>query len=427
MLSTVQIGITLVGIVAGAFGAARLAEPLAGARSPAGRRRWRGAPTRWWSSRSPTSRDHRRARAQAPGTARARAHRRSGGADGRPPVPRQRPAVWLLDRSGRLVLRLLGSEAQPSAMVTEEEVRTLIAEGTRTGVFHQQEQEMIGRVLRLADRPVRSAIMRRGSSWSGSTSRTTRRDRPHHPRAGTAASWSARAASTTCWARSIPAGCSGPRRPAARPAPGRRCWWCTTACRSCARWRRSVRRVSMALVVDEYGEVEGVVTVEDVLERWSATCPSAASARRRDRAAPGRLDADGRPVAIDEVKLTLGLVAAGGGGYHTLAGFILAQLGRVPEEGQSVVYDGWRFEVVDMDGRRIDKVLVRRSEARGPRPPGASAGGASSADDAGALGQGRRRDVGGRPQRPDDDDRDHHRPDDVPGPLVLKVHGWLPC
>jgi putative hemolysin len=50
--------------------------------------------------------------------------------------------------------------------------------------------------------------------------------------------------------------------------------------------------------------------------------------------------------------------------YHTLAGFILAQLGRVPKEGHAAVYQGWRFEVVDMDGRRIDKVLVRRASAR---------------------------------------------------------------
>lgn len=51
-------------------------------------------------------------------------------------------------------------------------------------------------------------------------------------------------------------------------------------------------------------------------------------------------------------------------GYHTLAGFILAQLGRVPEEGHTVAYGGWRFEVVDMDGRRLDKVLVHGSTAR---------------------------------------------------------------
>jgi putative hemolysin len=67
----------------------------------------------------------------------------------------------------------------------------------------------------------------------------------------------------------------------------------------------------------------------------------------------------------DEVKLTLGLDSLPDeASYHTLAGFILAQLGRLPEEGQAVAYDGWRFEVVDMDARRIDKVLVRRAVGR---------------------------------------------------------------
>ena len=66
-------------------------------------------------------------------------------------------------------------------------------------------------------------------------------------------------------------------------------------------------------------------------------------------------------LAVDEVKLTLGIDnLLDEEDYHTLAGFILAQLGRVPGEGASFVYGGWRFEVVDMDGRRIDKVLVSR-------------------------------------------------------------------
>jgi putative hemolysin len=77
-------------------------------------------------------------------------------------------------------------------------------------------------------------------------------------------------------------------------------------------------------------------------------------------------------LATDEVKLALGLDSLPDeDSYHTLAGFILAQLGRVPEEGETVAYGEWRFEVVDMDGRRIDKVLVRR--APGPEeshPPG---------------------------------------------------------
>jgi putative hemolysin len=70
-------------------------------------------------------------------------------------------------------------------------------------------------------------------------------------------------------------------------------------------------------------------------------------------------------LAIDEVKLALGFDSLPEeGSYHTLAGFILAQLGRVPQAGATLAYGGWRFEVVDMDGRRIDKVLVRRSTAR---------------------------------------------------------------
>jgi CBS domain containing-hemolysin-like protein len=119
-------------------------------------------------------------------------------------------------------------------------------------------------------------------------------------------------------------------------------------------------------VVDEYGEVEGVVTVEDVLEAVVGDMPERrlgeepAIVERED----GSLLMDGM-LAIDEVKLTLGFDSLPEeDSYHTLAGFILAQLGRVPEEGATVAYGGWRFEVVDMDGRRIDKVLVRRSTPR---------------------------------------------------------------
>jgi putative hemolysin len=131
-------------------------------------------------------------------------------------------------------------------------------------------------------------------------------------------------------------------------------------------------RVSMALVVDEYGEVEGVVTLQDVLEAVVGDLPERhlgeepAIVERED----GSLLMDGM-LAIDEVKLALGLDSLPEeGSYHTLAGFILAQLGRVPQEGETVAYGGWRFEVVDMDGRRIDKVLVHRSTppTATPRP-----------------------------------------------------------
>jgi putative hemolysin len=134
-------------------------------------------------------------------------------------------------------------------------------------------------------------------------------------------------------------------------------------------------RVSMALVVDEYGGVEGVVTVEDVLEAVVGDMPERrlgeepAIVERED----GSLLMDGM-LAVDEVKLALGFERLpDDGSYHTLAGFILAQLGRVPRESDAVAYGGWCFEVVDMDGRRIDKVLVRRITAREQREVGGTA------------------------------------------------------
>jgi putative hemolysin len=131
-------------------------------------------------------------------------------------------------------------------------------------------------------------------------------------------------------------------------------------------------RVSMALVVDEYGEVEGVVTGEDVLEAVVGDMPERrlgeepAIVRRED----GSMLMDGM-LSTDDLKLALGVdELPDEAGYHTLAGFVLDQLGRIPEEGQAVAYGGWRFEVVDMDGRRIDKVLVRRAAAREEKSPG---------------------------------------------------------
>jgi putative hemolysin len=127
----------------------------------------------------------------------------------------------------------------------------------------------------------------------------------------------------------------------------------------------------MALVVDEYGDVEGVVTVEDVLEAVVGDMPERrlgeepAIVRRED----GSMLMDGM-LSTDDLKLALGVdELPDEASYHTLAGFVLDQLGRIPEEGQAVAYGGWRFEVVDMDGRRIDKVLVRRAAAREEEQP----------------------------------------------------------
>jgi putative hemolysin len=384
MLSTVQIGITLVGIVAGAFGAARLAEPLAGALAAV-------------PGLAPVSEELAYTLVVlaitylsliigelVPKHLALRAPERIAALVA-PTIDLlsrvSTPAVWLLERSSRFVLRLFGSEAAPRETVTEEEVRTLIAEGTRTGVFHQQEQEMIGRVLRLADRPVRAIMTPRVELvWldvEDEPDKVARIIRESgHSRFVVGKGSLDEVLGVVHTRRLLEACLAGqPLDLRALVVPLLVVHDGLPVLRVLEALRQA--RVSMALVVDEYGEVEGVVTVEDVLEAVVGDMPERrlgeepAIVRRQD----GSMLMDGL-LAIDEVKLTLGLESLPDeASYHTLAGFILAQLGRVPEEGQTVVYDGWRFEVVDMDGRRIDKVLVRRSEARGARPPGETAGG----------------------------------------------------
>jgi putative hemolysin len=370
MLSTVQIGITLVGIVAGAFGGARLAEPLddALARVPV---------------LAPFSAEIAYTLVVAaitylsliigelvPKHLALRAPERIATlvAPAIDLLSRiSTPAVWLLETSSRVVLRLLGSEVQPAETVTEEEVRMLIAEGTRTGVFHRQEQEMIGRVLRLADRPVRAIMTPRVELvWldaDDDPAEIVRVIRESGHSRFVVAKGSLDDVLGVVHVRGLLEPCLSGRPLDLHAAL--RAMLVVPDTMPVLRALEALRqaRVSMALVVDEYGEVEGVVTVEDVLEAVVGDMPERrlgeepAIVERED----GSLLMDGM-LATDEVKLALSLDGLPDeDSYHTLAGFILAQLGRVPQEGAIVAYGGWRFEVIDMDGRRIDKVLVSRS------------------------------------------------------------------
>ena len=381
MLSTVQIGITLIGIVAGAFGAARLAGPLAGllAQVPV---------------LAPASAELAYAMVVivitylsliigelVPKQLALRSPERTATVVA--PVidllsRLSTPAVWLLETSSRLVLRLLGSEAAPREIVTEEEVRTLIAEGTRTGVFHKYEQEMIGRVLRLADRPVRAIMTPRVELvWldvNDDPDGIARIIRESGHSRFIVGNGSLDDVVGVVHVRSLADACLSGRpmdlRAATRLLPVVHDGMPVT--RVLEALRRA--RVSMALVVDEYGEVEGVVTGEDVLEAIVGDMPERrlgeepAIVERKD----GSLLMDGM-LPIDELKLALGLeTLPDEASYHTVAGFVLDRLGRVPQEGQAADHAGWRFEVVDMDGRRIDKVLVSRDAGREEEPPAAA-------------------------------------------------------
>lgn len=273
------------------------------------------------------------------------------------------PVVWLLDISGRAVLALIGQTRDGKSRVTEEEVRTLLAEARVEGVIEDEEQEMLAGVMRLADRSA-SALM------------TPRRDVEMIDITATPAE--VRAA-----IRRI----ARPRIPVAKGDEVLGVLYLTDAFEALttnkpldlAKLMREVPVVSdkadaldvieilrgsanhIALVYDEYGSFEGIITTGDILEAITGTF--------RDQVAdePAMLErADGGWLVsgwmmADEFCDRLSIPRAEAGEYETVAGLVLNQLHRLPRLGDRVEVAGWRIEVVDLDDRRIDKIMVTRA------------------------------------------------------------------
>jgi putative hemolysin len=118
----------------------------------------------------------------------------------------------------------------------------------------------------------------------------------------------------------------------------------------------------MALVVDEYGDFEGVITLHDIMQSLVGDIagPGDESSRAVVRREDGSWLVDGM-MAVDEIRDLTGLqqIPGGeGGDFHTLGGFMMARINRIPAVGDQVVVGGFRFEVMNMDGRRVDRVLI---------------------------------------------------------------------
>jgi putative hemolysin len=275
------------------------------------------------------------------------------------------PAVWLLGKSSNGILMLFGLSRIPRHTVTEEELKALVIEGAQTGVLEAEERDMIERVLRLADKPVRAIMTPRTElAWI---------DRSH-PSAMIATTLKATAHSrfVVCdksidnvvgvvlakdlldrllTGNALSLGASL-RQPMIVP---------DTISALDALERLKTDALGLALVMDEYGSFEGVVTAADVLHAIVGESPGS----EHQEGVPGpegetTMQLDGM-TPIDELKARLGLPdLPAEGSYHTLAGLLLALLRRVPRVGDRIVFGGWRFEVLEMDGRRVDKVMAGR-------------------------------------------------------------------
>ncbi len=270
------------------------------------------------------------------------------------------PIVWLLGRSSHLVLRLFGQHGDERQGVTEEELKAVLAEGAQEGVLENEERDMIERLLRLADKPVRAIMTPRNElAWIDRTHgpaeiAATLRARPHSRFVvceGEIDNVVGVVQAKTLLDRMLTGGAlsigDALEKPMVIPDT-------TTALEALERLKADV--IGLALVMDEYGSFEGVVTAADVLEaivgdvRAPAPDPSAPDAT----AGPMLLDG---AMPVDEIKARLELPdLPSEGSYHTLAGLLLALLRRVPAAGDRIVFAGWRFEVVEMDGRRVSRV-----------------------------------------------------------------------
>jgi putative hemolysin len=272
------------------------------------------------------------------------------------------PIVWLLDVSGKLVLRLLGQSGQSEEQVTEEEVRTIIAEATSAGVFETEEHSMISGVMRLADRSARGLMTPRLDVVSIDVEDSFEDNLKiilgtSHSQVLVQEGNADSILGVLILADLLPALATGQQpdlRRLVKPLP------VVMEHADALDVVEAIRQssVKMVLVVDEYGHFEGIVTFGDVLEVITGVYneepgDDPAIVQRQDGS---WLVAGWMPV--DDFSERFKIVVPKDARYETVAGYILSVLNHLPLTGESFDREGWRFEVVDLDGRRIDKVLV---------------------------------------------------------------------
>ncbi len=277
------------------------------------------------------------------------------------------PFVRLLSNSTDLILRLIGVRHSDASAVTEEDIHALIKEGSESGVIDAQERTMVRNVFRLDDRQVASLMTQRSDivfldleePLEVNLQKVAESEHARFPVCrGDVRDVVGVVSARSLLQQSVQTGKidlqAALKPPVFVPES-------LTGMELLENFRASP--TSLALVVDEYGEVQGIVTPQDVFE---AIAGEFKTPRLEDAWAVPRKDGswllDGL-IPIPELKDRLELDAVPDedlGRYNTLSGMMMLLLGRVPRAGDHAEWEGWRFEIVDMDGHRIDKVLAAR-------------------------------------------------------------------
>ena len=279
------------------------------------------------------------------------------------------PIVWLLDQTSKLIFRLLGLNRESENTVTAEELHLVVAEAQTAGVLEESERAIISGIVRLADRPVREVMTPRPEvDWidvnSSLEELRAALDRTPHSRipiAEGSADNIVGVLQTRDLVEALLDGCEINLRDLARSAP-------IIPDLMDAMDALAVLRsadVPLALVHDEYGHFDGIVTPGSLLAALAG-----AFAHDTEEDEPPLVEReDGSwlvsgAASADLLEDRLGVNMPQGRDYSTVAGFALSVLKRLPQTGETFSYDGWKFEVVDMDGRKIDKLLASRPKRR---------------------------------------------------------------
>jgi putative hemolysin len=278
------------------------------------------------------------------------------------------PAVALISGSTRLVISALRLKPSEEPPVTEEEIKVMMEQGTEAGVFEEAEHDIVKSIFKLGDRAV-SGLMRprRDVVWLDVEDSFAENQKKlaaslysRFPVAqGTLDNVIGIVQAKDLLTRCL-AGARIDLKETLRPplfVPE-----ALPALKLLEMFKKS--RTHMALVVDEYGGVEGLVTLNDILEDLVGDVASVDMPEERQivQRPDGSWLIDGK-LQIDDLKEVLKipkLPEEESGSYQTLGGLVMLKVGRVPVTGDVFEAEGHRFEVVDMDGKRVDKVLVSK-------------------------------------------------------------------
>lgn len=376
-LSTVQIGITLIGIVAGAYSGSSLGGPT-GERLAA-----LGVPAQYADDAgfvlviAITTYLSLVVGELVPKQLALRAAESIAVIASRPMALMARvtaPFVWTLDRSSTLLIRMLGLKPSNDQDVTAEELHMIFAEATRSGVIEEGERAIMSGIMRLAERPAREVMTPRTQlHWierraTEADIRTAIEDSPHSLLL--VADGSVDNVVGVVKVRDVLSVLLRGRkvqltRLMKKPAIVPDQLDTMDALRVI-----QGADVAIALVHDEYGHLEGIVTPADLLQaivgNFVAHLDEGDEPMVIDREDGSLLIAGALPA--DVMADRLGIDLPEDRDYATSAGYVLSVLKRLPSEGEHFHEQGWRFEVVDMDGRKIDKLLVARSKPAPARP-----------------------------------------------------------